>query len=66
MSYDANHILTQTVTNQRDITYSNVLTVSGREPGDYVCSVANDRGNASSQILTIEGKICLLFFLLYN
>ena len=59
VSYDDSHMLTQTVTDQFNITYSNVLTVTGREPGNYTCSVANERGNASSQILTVEGKNCV-------
>ena len=57
--YDESHMLTQTVTDQFNIAYSNVLTVTGREPGNYTCSVANERGNASSQILTVEGKNCV-------
>ena len=61
LSYGANHIVTQTVTEQSTATYSNVLTVTGREPGNYMCSVTNDRGNVSSQILTVEGKISVLF-----
>ena len=43
VSYDANHVFTKTVANQLTATYSNVLTVTGREPGSYTCSVANVR-----------------------
>ena len=58
VSYDANHVLTQTVTSQLSITYSNVLTVTGREPGDYICSVANVRTPAPqvSASLTVAGE----------
>ena len=55
--YDATHVLTQTVTEQSTITYSNVLRVTGREPGTYQCSVTNDRGSNTSQNFTIEGII---------
>ena len=43
LSNDANHVFTKTVTDQLTATYSNVLTVTGREPGSYQCSVANAR-----------------------
>ena len=43
VSYDPNHKFTKTVTDQLNATYSNVLTVTGREPGNYMCSVANVR-----------------------
>ena len=57
--YDDDHVLTQTVTvtDIGTVTYSNVLTVTGREPGSYQCSVTNHRGNASSQSLPVEGKL---------
>ena len=41
--YDATHVLTQTVTDQLNIVYSNVLTVTGSESGIYMCSVTNAR-----------------------
>ena len=43
LSYDANHMFTKTVTNTLTATYNNTLTVTGREPGSYTCSVANVR-----------------------
>ena len=43
VSYNASHVFTKTVTNQLTATYSNVLTVTGRESGNYTCSVANVR-----------------------
>ena len=55
VSYDTNHVLTQTVTDQLAANYSNVLTVTGREPGNYTCSVTNDRGNDSSQSAEVQG-----------
>ena len=58
VSYDANHVLTQIVTNQRNITYSNVLTVYGREPGIYQCSVINNRTTQPliSASLSVDGE----------
>ena len=55
VSYDDSHTLMQTVTDQATSTYSNVLTVTGREPGNYQCTVANERGNSSSEMMTIHG-----------
>ena len=43
VSNDANYVFTKTVTNQLTATYSNVLRVTGGEPGCYTCSVANVR-----------------------
>ena len=43
VSTDANHVFTKTVTDQLTATYNNTLTVTGREPGSYTCSVANVR-----------------------
>ena len=43
MSSDVNHTLTQTVYDDLTATYSNILTVTGRLPGNYTCSVTNDR-----------------------
>ena len=56
--YDATHVLTQTVTNQLNVVYSNVLTVTGREPGIYTCSVTNDRTASplESAPLTVVGE----------
>ena len=56
VSSDSNHVLEQFVTDQASSTYSNVLTVTGREPGNYQSTVANARGNATSQSLTIKGE----------
>ena len=57
VSYDANHVLTQTVTDQFTATYSNVLTVTGREPGSYQCSVSNDRtAQPAIASLTVAGE----------
>ena len=55
VSYNAAHVLTQTVTDLVNVNYSNVLTVTGREPGTYQCSVTNDRGSNSSQKLDVKG-----------
>ena len=61
VSYDDYHVLSQTVTDIMGSTCSNVLTVTGREPGSYQCAVANDRGSASSQPLTVQGKSSLVY-----
>ena len=57
VSYDADQ-LTQTVTetSATAFSYENVLTVTGREPGNYQCTVTNNRSSASSQPLMVEGK----------
>ena len=56
--YDATHELTQTVTDQFNIVYSNVLTVTGSESGIYTCSVTNDRTASPLQSapLTVAGE----------
>ena len=54
---DVNHTLTQTVTDDLTATYSNVLTVSGRLPGNYTCSVTNDRtAQSAAASLTVAGE----------
>ena len=56
--YDATHVLTQTVTDQFNIVYSNVLTVIGSESGIYTCSVTNARTTPPivSAPLTVVGE----------
>ena len=56
--YDATHVLTQTVTDQENVIYSNVLTVTGSESGIYTCIVTNDRTAPPivSQELTVVGE----------
>ena len=56
VSYDANHVFSETITNQFVANYSNVLTVTGREPGNYQCNVTNNRGNDSSQVIVVKGN----------
>ena len=57
LSNDANHVFTKTVTHQLTATYSNVLTVTGREPGSYTCSVANARtAPPATASLTVAGE----------
>ena len=55
VSYNKYFLHAQTVTNSADSTYSSVLTVTGREPGKYQCTVTNARGNDSSSSLTVKG-----------
>ena len=57
MYYDVNHVLTQIVTDELTATYSNVLTVTGREPGNYTCSVTNNRtAQPATASLTVAGE----------
>ena len=57
MPSDVNHTLTQTVTDDLTATYSNVLIVTGREPGSYTCSVTNDRtAQSAAASLTVAGE----------
>ena len=57
LSNDANHVFSKTVTNQLTATYNNVLTVIGREPGNYTCSVANARtAPPATASLTVAGE----------
>ena len=45
------------VTDQLTATYSNVLTVTGREPGSYQCSVTNGRTALSATAsLNVAGE----------
>ena len=47
----------QTVVDQLAITYHNTLMVTGRLPGDYTCSVSNDRTDQPSNTsLTVAGE----------
>ena len=55
--YDSNHEFIKTVTDQLNATYSNMLTVTGREPGNYTCSVANVRTvPPATTSLTVAGE----------
>ena len=57
MPSDVNHTLTPTVTDDLTATYSNVLTVTGRLPGNYTCSVINDRtAQSAAASLTVAGE----------
>ena len=40
--------------NAASATYTHTLTVTGRVPGEYTCSVSNDRGTATRSI-TVQG-----------
>ena len=47
----------QTVVDRQAITYFNTLMVTGREPGNYTCSVSNDRTDQpSTASLTVAGE----------
>ena len=57
VSNDANHVFTKTVTDQPTATYHNTLTVTGREPGSYTCSVDNARtAPPATASLTVAGE----------
>ena len=57
LSNDANYVFAKTVTDQLTATYNNVLTVTGREPGNYTCSVANVRtAPPDTASLTVAGE----------
>ena len=50
-------ITSQTVINLITATYHNTLTVTGREPGNYMCSVANVRtAPPATASLTVAGE----------
>ena len=47
----------QIVTNMTTATYSNTLTIDGRYPGDYTCSVSNVRNTEpATKTLTVTGE----------
>ena len=48
----------QTVTGMLTATYVNTLTVTGRLPGNYQCSVTNDKSTAV-RALRVQGLIML-------
>ena len=56
VTYDNNHVLTQTVEDLDAVRYSNTLTVTGVEGGPYQCIVSNARGTVMSRELTGTGK----------
>ena len=45
-----NHVFSQTVISTTTAEYNNTLTVTGREPGNYQCTVSNARGSATRSI----------------
>ena len=50
-------VTSQTVINLITATYHNTLTVTGREPGSYTCSVANNRtAQPATASLTVAGE----------
>lgn len=51
---DSSHTLTQTVVDAVTAAYNNTLVVSGREGGEYTCTVTNERGSGESS-LTVQG-----------
>ena len=60
VSSNTSHTLTQTETDGLTATYSNVLTVTGRLPGNYTCSLANDRtAQPATASLIVAGETVL-------
>ena len=53
----ATGVTSQTVTGMLTATYVNTLTVTGRLPGNYQCSVTNDKSTAVSA-LRVQGLKC--------
>ena len=37
--------------------YTHTLTVSGREPGEYTCTVANNKPSSANASITIESNV---------
>ena len=59
LSDDSNHDITSRVTDPVTATYTNTLTVTGRLPGQYDCSVSNSRTpSRSTRSSTVVGKKC--------
>ena len=53
----ATGVTSQIVVNMTSITYNSTLTVTGREPGNYTCSVANVRtAPPATASLTVAGE----------
>ena len=53
----ATGVTSQTVVDQEAITYNNTLTVTGRLPGNYTCSVANNEtAQPATASLTVAGE----------
>ena len=70
VSYDANHTLNQIVADNVKVIYFNSLAVTGRELGNYTCSVTNDRtAQPATASLTVSGEggiFCRLIFTYLN
>ena len=62
---DSTYHLTQTITDRSSSTYSNVLTVSDPSgvAGTYNCTVSNDLGSDSTQVVAV-GKFEECVFIL--
>ena len=50
------NIAPQRITDAESGTYTHILTVMGRSPGQYECSVTNNRPSMDTGSLTVEGK----------
>ena len=49
---------TQTVLNDPvTAQYTHTLTVTGREPGEYTCTVSNNKPSSASAFIIIESKV---------
>ena len=61
----ATGVISQTLTNTLTATYVNTLIVTGREPGNYTCSVTNDRtAQPATASLTVAGEVIRMISLL--
>ena len=63
---DGNHIFSQTIVDTETAEYSNTLTVTGRELGEYVCTVGNGRRQSRGTIRLTGYSIILLFSMSLN
>ena len=50
------NVAPQRVTDAESGTYTHILTVTGRRPGQYECSVTNNRPSMDTGNLTVESK----------
>ena len=46
--------------------YTHTLTVTGRLPGLYTCTVANDKPSSDSDSITVQGSIKLYIYCTYT
>jgi len=50
------NVAPQRITDAENGIYTHILTVTGRQPGEYECSVTNNRPSMDTRSLTVESK----------